>query len=79
MIKTQLYLMGEEFVELEQCAVSRIWVGDEHAVWQMLAQPIRIGNGDHLVTGAVHDEGRLADIPQICKSLAGIFLPLTPP
>jgi hypothetical protein len=63
-------------VELEQGAVSGIGIRQEHCIWQVFREPIRICDRDHLVVDAIDDQYGPANALEVRKSLTGESLPL---
>lgn len=45
-------------VELKEGAVARVRISQKDGIWQVLAQPIGVPNGDHLIVDSIYDEGR---------------------
>src|SRR5207302_11316677 len=70
-------LPREGFVVLKQGPVPGVRVRQEHRVWQVLDQAVRVGDRDHLVVNAVHDERRMADGSKFREALTREALPLT--
>ena len=60
---------------LEQRAVPRVRVREQDGVRQVLAQSVRVGDGNHLVVDTVHDERGMTDGPELSESLAFERLP----
>src|ERR1700722_3282962 len=54
-----------------------VGVGQQHGVWEMLAQHVGIADWNHIVEDAVDDQARLRDLAEPGKTLATILFPST--
>ena len=61
---------------LEQRAMSRVGVRQKDRVRQVLAEPVGVRDGDHLVADTVHDQRRVTDGPELGEPLALELFPL---
>ena len=52
-----------------------VGVGQQHGVWEMLAQHVGIADGNHIVEDAVGDQAWLAYFGEISKALAAEMFP----
>ena len=51
-----------------------VGVGQQHGVWEMLAQHVGIADRNHIVEDAIDDQARLHDFAELGKALAtGLF------
>jgi hypothetical protein len=48
-------------MELKDRSVTGIGVGQKHCIWQVLAKPVRVADGNHLIENAVYDKRRLGN------------------
>src|SRR5580704_13024174 len=64
-------------MELEERSVPRIRVRQQHRVWKILAQPVRVAHRNHFIVLTVNHEDRLLDAAQIRESLPVWLLPIT--
>ena len=56
--------------------MSRIGIGNQHRIGQVLDQPVGIRNGNHFVMNSIYDERRLADCRQVGEAFARMLLPI---
>jgi hypothetical protein len=63
-------------VELKEGAVARVRISQKDGIWQILALPIGVPNGDHLIVDSIYDEGRRPDTFQISEAVALKLLPV---
>src|SRR4030095_150351 len=70
-------LAGERVVNVEQGAVPGIRICQNHRVWQVLTEPVGVGDGDHLIMDAVHDQDWLTNAPEAAEALSRELLPFT--
>src|ERR1700685_2080371 len=52
-----------------------VGVGQQHGVWEMLAQHVGIADWDHIVEDAVNDQARLRDLAELGEALATVLFP----
>src|SRR5882724_2684157 len=52
-----------------------VGVGQQHGVWEMLAQHIGIADWNHIVEDAVNDQARLRDFGELGEALATVLFP----
>src|ERR1700693_1784895 len=52
-----------------------VGVGQQHRVWEMLAQHVGIANWNHIVEDAVNDQARLRDLAELGEALATVLFP----
>ena len=52
-----------------------VGVGQQHGVWEMLAQHVGIANWNHIVEDAVNDQARLRDFAELGEALATVLFP----
>src|ERR1700733_11145355 len=52
-----------------------IGVGQQHGVWEMLAQHVGIADWNHIVEDAVDDQARLRDLAELGETLATVLFP----
>src|SRR5258706_9764355 len=52
-----------------------VGVGQQHGVWEMLAQHIGIADWNHIVEDAVNDQARLHDFAELGETLATVLFP----
>src|ERR1700692_4948299 len=52
-----------------------VWVGQQHGVWEMLAQHVGIADWNHIVEDAVDDQARLRDLAELGETLATVLFP----
>src|SRR5271156_2502918 len=52
-----------------------VGVGQQHGVWEMLAQHVGIANWNHIVEDAVDDQARLRDFAELGEALATVLFP----
>jgi hypothetical protein len=57
-------LTGKGLMELEERAVSGIWIRQEDGIWQILTEPIRIADGNHFVVNTVDYKSGLTNTLQ---------------
>lgn len=69
-------LARKGFVELKERAVAGVWLREQNGIGQVLTQPTRVADRDHLVVYAVYDEYRLLDALQIREAVAGEVFPV---
>src|SRR5262249_31138538 len=69
-------LTHEGVVELIYRAMTGVRIGHKHGVRQVLREPIRVGDWDHLVEDTIDHQHRLLDAPQLAEALASNLLPL---
>jgi hypothetical protein len=52
-----------------------VGVGQQHGVWEMLAQHVGIADWNHIVEDAVDDQARLRDLAEPVETLATPLFP----
>src|SRR5277367_5272139 len=52
-----------------------VGVGQQHGVWEMLAQHVGIADWNHIVEDAVDDQARLCDLAELGEALATVLFP----
>src|ERR1700692_4788048 len=52
-----------------------VGVGQQHGVWEMLAQHVGITDWNHIVEDAVDDQARLRDLAERGETLATVLFP----
>src|SRR5271155_40480 len=52
-----------------------VGVGQQHGVWEMLAQHVGIADWNHIVEDAVDDQARLHDLAELGETLATVLFP----
>src|ERR1700678_1917170 len=52
-----------------------VGVGQQHGVWEMLAQHVGIADWNHIVEDAVDDQARLRDLAELGETLATVLFP----
>src|SRR6202161_3284985 len=52
-----------------------VGVGQQHGVWEMLAQHVGIADWNHIVEDAVDDQARLRDLAELGEALASVLFP----
>src|ERR1700733_2516125 len=52
-----------------------VGVGQQHGVWEMLAQHVGIADWNHIVEDAVDDQARLRDLAEPGETLATVLFP----
>ena len=52
-----------------------VGVGQQHGVWEMLAQHVGIADWNHIVEDAVNDQTRLRDLAELGETLATVLFP----
>src|SRR5262249_2979529 len=75
-IEKRRRVASEGFVELKKRTVSRIWIRQEHGIWQILTEPIRIADGNHFVVNTVDYKCGLANTLQYREALSRNLIPL---
>jgi hypothetical protein len=66
---------GERLVVLEEGTMSGIRVHEKYGVRQVLRQPIRVRDGNHVVVDPIDDERGLMDALEVGEARAGRVLP----
>src|ERR1700730_7023177 len=52
-----------------------VGVGQQHGVWEMLAQHVGIADWNHIVEDAVDDQARLRDLAELGETFATVLFP----
>src|SRR5580700_3322074 len=52
-----------------------VGVGQQHGVWEMLAQHVGVADWNHIVEDAVDDQARLRDLAELGETLATVLFP----
>src|ERR1700690_3200101 len=52
-----------------------VGVGQQHGVWETLAQHVGIADWNHIVEYAVDDQARLRDLAELGETLATVLFP----
>jgi len=57
--------------------MASVRVGQQHGVWEMLAQHVGIADWNHIVEDAVDNQARLRDLAEPAETLATVLFPST--
>src|ERR1700693_3108940 len=62
-------------MKLKRRTVTRIRIGQQHSVRQVLAEHVRISDRDHIVEDPIHDEAWLTYLGELGKAVPGVMFP----
>src|SRR5579862_7021437 len=62
-------------MKLKKRTMTRVGIGQQHGVRQVLAQHVGVSDRNHIVEDTVHDEAWLTYFGELCKSFAAKMFP----